>query len=514
MARNKQPIRLVSIRTAIVLLTVLILMIIALAGFTIKSLKNERKALEETIRESRAQAMGLLSARIEQEIINTVKPPFLPIKSASFIGINEPLMDQIKESFPELEQIILIDDRLHIYANYPKSDNRKQGSFNRWLAQHIVVEGITQKANRLSFYTFLANIEDQPTLVAIEPIESATGQRGWILIRYNLQKIISLKLQPILTEFSEKHAGSIALQDPNDDWDDEALNWPIGHLLPAWLLVFKPDTILEERRLNESRQLLVGTTAGIILTLILGMFSVWREIRREYALVALRNQFIANVSHELRTPLALIRMYAETLSLKRITDPERTHHYHLTILREAERLSKMINRVLDFSRLQQGETFYHLTDKNLFQTISDVLRDYGQTLKEQGVSLKIDLASDISTVAHDRDGITQVLLNLLDNAIKYGDKSQPVTVSLKNTDNGVEFAVSDYGVGVSAKELKRIKLPFERGENVGTITGSGLGLYLVDQIAKAHHAKLVLDRNKNGFGFIARIIFPGHKDSE
>jgi signal transduction histidine kinase len=319
------------------------------------------------------------------------------------------------------------------------------------------------------------------------------------------------RIAPLLAEFSVKLGGPVQLNDADAPWDDNALNWPVGRVLPGWLLVFDTSDQVEAKRMRRESSLMLGVTAGIILTMLLATFAVWRELRREHALVDLRNRFVANVSHELKTPLALIRMYAETLYLRRVTDEERQHQYHRVLLHEAERLSQMINTVLDFSRLSQGIAVYQLTDTDLRGTVASILDSYRWRVDDAGLRLDVSLGDDIPPVAHDRHGITQILLNLVDNAVKYAAAGGLVKVSLRTFDDGVEMSVVDRGPGIPEEDRERVRKPFERGRDADPASGSGLGLALVEQIAKIHHAQLILTSPAEGPGLEAVVRFPVHK---
>lgn len=213
------------------------------------------------------------------------------------------------------------------------------------------------------------------------------------------------------------------------------------------MLVLKPDMEKEKSRIQHENAAILGVAGGITLAMLMATFAVWREIRREHALVNLRNRFIANVSHELKTPLALIRMYAETLYLKRITDPERQHDYHRIILREAERLSQMINTVLDFARLRQGMKIYHFTDYNLHQTLLRILDDYKLRLEQYDIQLDMLIPAAVPSVAHDPHGVTQIMLNLMDNAIKHGGGGH-IRIGLAVEGDWVILSVTDFGPGI------------------------------------------------------------------
>jgi len=232
------------------------------------------------------------------------------------------------------------------------------------------------------------------------------------------------------------------------------------------------------------------------------------NLEAERRLARLQSDFIATVSHELKTPLALIRMYAETLSLQRLKDQNRQHEYHKVILREAERLSRMIENVLDFERLRSGVEVYHLTETDLAASVTDVLARYESQLEESGVRLDVKLEHPLPPVAHDREGLTEILLNLLDNAGKYAQSGGLVQVRLARNNDHVELKVSDFGPGIPPQDRARMLRAFERGVVPGAAGGSGLGLALVEQIAKSHHARFTLDEPEGHSGVKAVVSFP------
>ncbi len=226
-----------------------------------------------------------------------------------------------------------------------------------------------------------------------------------------------------------------------------------------------------------------------------------------------QREFVANVSHELKTPLALIRMYAETLYLRRVTDEERQHQYHRVLLHEAERLSQMINTVLDFSRLSQGIALYRLTETDLRGTVANVLDSYRWRFDDEGLRLESSLQEALPAVAHDPHGITQILINLIDNAVKYAAAGGMVKVSLRVAGDNVELVVADHGPGIPEEDRERVRKPFQRGKEADPASGSGLGLALVEQIATIHHAHLQLNVPADGKGLEAVVCFPIYKDA-
>jgi len=495
------------LRFPIVLMTVLALLIFAIAGFTFKLLKAQRTVLEDALRESQAQAVALLANKVEQTLLSAMRPAFLILKNIPHDEVDPVLWDKLKETAPELDQVVFLDAALDVRGSLPVVANARQKDLDQWMAERVEFEGVASRKDAFLLHTFVEKIDSRPTLFGVQSANEVDRDAGWLLLRFDLDALRKQRLDSYFVEFQRAQGGTIQLQDPETEWDDGALNWPVGRVLPGWMLVYRPDAGAKEAVLGYESNLLLGITAGVIFAILIAGFSIWREVRREHALVDLRNRFVANVSHELRTPLALIRMYAETLFLRRIIDPSKQHEYHRTILREAERLGQMIDTVLDFARLNQGVNLYNLEDQDLGATVREVISRYGVRVEEAGLRLELNVAEHLPVVLHDRHGVTQIVLNLLDNAIKYGASGGVVRVSLAKVDGKVELAVSDAGPGVPEQERARVKRPFERGTDAEPSTGSGLGLSLVNQIAQIHNAQFELVEAESGQGLKASILF-------
>lgn len=501
------------LRFPIVLITVLALLILAIGGFTFKLLKAQRAVLEDAIRESDAQAVALISEKVEQALLSAIRPAFLVLKNIPHKAVDPNVWTKLKESAPELEQILFLDTDLSVRGSLPKATDFRQKELDAWVAERVAFEGVTTRKDAFLLHTFIEKINSRPTLFAVQSANEVDPKAGWLLLQFDLNALRQSRLENVFRDFQRSQGGDLKLQDPETEWDDGALNWPVGRVLPGWLVVYRPDAAAEEASLSYESSLVLGITGGVIFAILMAGFSLWREVRREYALVDLRNRFVANVSHELRTPLALIRMYAETLYLRRIIEPEKQHEYHRTILRETERLGQMIDTVLDFARLNQGVKLYNLQDLDLAGTVREVIERYGNRVREAGLHLEIKIPDHVPNVLHDRRGVTQILLNLMDNAIKYGAEGGEVLVALLVDGNRVELVVSDSGPGIPQEERDRVRRPFERGAEADPSTGSGLGLSLVDQIAQAHHALLVLGEKSPGQGLTASVSFAVEENS-
>jgi signal transduction histidine kinase len=231
------------------------------------------------------------------------------------------------------------------------------------------------------------------------------------------------------------------------------------------------------------------TILGALSVLMIGgIFLSYRNISREMNLARLKSDFVANVSHELRTPLALIRLYAETLELGRITSKEKYQEYFRIIREESERLSALINNILDFSRIEAGRKEYEFKETDLPELVRSTLDTYRFQIEQNGFAFEENIARDIPPVNVDREAIARSLLNLVNNALKYSKDRKFIGVNLYRTNGSVKLEVQDHGIGIPACEQEKIFEKFYRCGDplVHNVKGSGLGLSLVRHIARAH----------------------------
>jgi signal transduction histidine kinase len=228
--------------------------------------------------------------------------------------------------------------------------------------------------------------------------------------------------------------------------------------------------------------------AALSLLMIGGIFLTYRNVSREMNLARLKSDFVANVSHELRTPLALIRLYAETLELGRLNAKEKYQEYFRIIREESERLTALINNILDFSRIEAGRKEYEFKETNLPELVRSTLDSYRFQIEQNGFAFEENISRDIPPLNVDREAIARSLLNLVNNALKYSKDQKYIGVSLYRADSCVKLEVLDHGMGIPPAEQEKIFEKFYRCGDplVHNIKGSGLGLSLVRHIVRAH----------------------------
>ena len=255
---------------------------------------------------------------------------------------------------------------------------------------------------------------------------------------------------------------------------------------------------------------------GGALTLVLGVtvfgaFLLWRDVRRELRLAELRSQFVSSVSHELKTPLTAIRMFAETLRLGR-ADGATRDEYLDTIVNESERLTRLLNNVLDFSQIEQGRKSYRLAHTSLVEVVRVAARAMAYPLEQHGFVLRLEIDESVPPARVDADALEQAILNLLTNAMKYSGDGREIDLRLARDGGQAIISVRDGGVGIPLKEQTRIFEKFYRVQTPDNqrIPGTGLGLTLVDHIARAHEGSVHVESAPgHGSTFSIHVPFAG-----
>jgi signal transduction histidine kinase len=290
---------------------------------------------------------------------------------------------------------------------------------------------------------------------------------------------------------------------------------PLGEALPGLKVVLAQASPSPFESGDLERGLFYAALGLVAMAVMFAAWLLWRDMQREMRLSDMRAQFVSSVSHELKTPLTSIRMFAETLSMGRCADPDTQAEYLNTIVSECERLSRLVDGVLLFSKAEQGKKTYRLRQVEPSEIVGDAVRALEHPLEQQGFRLKVDVQESLPPVQAERDTLEQALLNLLSNAMKFSGDARDIELSAFRRNGDVVFQVRDYGIGIAQEEHSRIFEKFYRvpvRENQ-LIPGTGLGLALVAQIAKAHGGRVTVE-SASGKGSTFSIILPVKSDAQ
>jgi signal transduction histidine kinase len=281
-------------------------------------------------------------------------------------------------------------------------------------------------------------------------------------------------------------------------------------LLPGWDVVAFMPVVAGDSAATGGFFLISMLLVGIFVAAIVagGSLLLW-QARRSEAEAAQKTSFVANVSHEFKTPLTTIRLYSELLEQGRVRDAAQSGEYLRTIGRETQRLARLVGNALDFSRLEQGRKKYARDNLDLRAELARLLDTQAPRLAEAGLVLRRDLPAEPLPVTSDRDALEQIVLNLLDNAAKYGAEGGEVTVALApRPAHGAVVRVLDRGPGVPPAHRERIFEKFHRVDDTLTAekAGAGLGLSIARQLARGLGGELRhLPREGGGASFILEL---------
>lgn len=256
---------------------------------------------------------------------------------------------------------------------------------------------------------------------------------------------------------------------------------------------YQGTSVAEMGRTWVHRSLLI---LGILSVMIIGgLLLTKRIVSKEMALARLKSDFVSNVSHELRTPLALIRLYAETLELGRITTREKKQQYYRIIRKESERLTALINNILDFSRIEAGRKEYEFRETDIAELVHNTLDSYRYQIEQQGFAFEESIDPNLPAVRVDREAIARALVNLVNNALKYSTDEKFLGVKLYRENGVVKLEVADRGIGIARRDQSKIFEKFFRTGDplVHNTKGSGLGLSLVRHITQAHGGEIAVE---------------------
>jgi signal transduction histidine kinase len=284
------------------------------------------------------------------------------------------------------------------------------------------------------------------------------------------------------------------------DWKRPFVASEIGEALPHWeaaLYLMRPQQ-LQENAQGVRRTLLLLIVAALA-AIAFGGWAVFADARRQLALAQKKTDFVSNVSHELKTPLTSIRMFAEMMQSGN-ADAEKRPQYLRIIVAEAERLTRLINNVLDFARLERKQKHYDFRPLDLHAVLARTWEGHELHLREHGFTTRWHAAPPPYPVRGDEDALAQIFVNLLSNAEKYSVENKEVEIHSYLTENSVHVSVLDRGSGVPPGEEAKIFEAFYRAHDslASGIQGSGLGLTLAQRLAKEHGGEITYQAREGG----------------
>jgi signal transduction histidine kinase len=304
--------------------------------------------------------------------------------------------------------------------------------------------------------------------------------------------------------------GTILYRDGVDDGTKDVATSKFPMVFQDWTLG------VHARRATSAQMARTGFLINVAFSLVLGgavvagLVLALRAAGRAVRLSEMKSDFVSNVSHELRTPVASIRVFAELLKSGRVTDDAKVREYGTYIETESRRLSRLIDNILDFSRIESGRKTYRFAEGRLEEVVEAVVDTFRVRLAAEGFELSYQGPDpELPEMPLDADAIGQAVHNLLDNAVKYSGDARTIEVRLRRRFDDALIEVQDHGIGIPRDEQRHV---FDRFHRVGTglvhdVKGSGLGLSITRHVVEAHGGSVHVD-SEPGSGSTFTIRLP------
>jgi tetratricopeptide (TPR) repeat protein/anti-sigma regulatory factor (Ser/Thr protein kinase) len=256
-------------------------------------------------------------------------------------------------------------------------------------------------------------------------------------------------------------------------------------------------------------QLVIAGVGAIALLVLGGSYLIGRAVARELAVARQQSDFVSAVSHEFRTPLTALRQLSELLVQDRVPDNGVRHQYYHVLQSESARLHRLVEGLLKFGRMEAGAAKYQFTAIDATAFLKSLVEEFGREADRQGSRVELSMEQEVPPARADREALSCVVWNLLDNAVKYSPECRTVWVDLARENGHVAIRVRDKGVGIPREEHERIFQKFVRGETAKSLAvpGTGIGLAVAQQIIRRHGGEIRLN-SEPGAGSTFTVLLP------
>lgn len=464
--------------------------------------------------------------RIEDQFPNCINEYHVPYALAAAIeidqidaGRNTDRRESLQRLYRDLlegrwmlsEEVVLeLKERLQKRLGYATPEIEDSSFLNQFRLARIVRESLNEKQASVDgedlHCQIILNGPDNTQLFYLilnkngsERILAISADTEWIKNDLLVQRRSRLNT-------SIKALSKFIIQ-PADAAGNPDLRIPFNNVFSFLELRLPEGAIASSRFTHEVQLATIGLTAFITLSLLVIIMVLILRITKERMEIKIKTDFLSHVSHELKTPVTLIQLYTDTL-LTDETLPEEDIRYSLNVIsKESTHLLNLIENLLQLSVAENVQEKYEFTEGDMGNFVEKTTGVYAEWLRKQGIELNVQIAPALPLVSFDREKVTRALLNLIDNARKYGGDSNSIELGIWSEKGKVILECRDHGSGIPESERKTIFEQFYRGANASETRGVGLGLFLVSETMKAHNGTVEL-QTEPGKGSSFKLVFP------
>ena len=485
-----------------------------LGYYTFLSAREHTQLGEQTIAQSLLSVAQQRVERIERYIDIADHTVFRLVDPNDSSTVDTVWLPQAAAQTPSVSSVLLIDPDGNLIQWASREDKKSRRAFLRVFRQNLLnsLELDSPDPGRLRHAH--EQVDGDSYLLSYKAYSTLAGQTTYIVAQHDTQYFVDEVFPRMFVSDETTPIYDIVDESNQVVFGPDLTSagvYTVDHRFPTtlyrWRLQVAPRQAarLQARGRSRMRGEVALPLMSFVIILLSAIFFIYAA-EKERRLNQLKSELMANVSHELKTPLSVVRMFSDMLRSGRVPSEERKLEYLDIICRESERLTSLIDNMLDFSALEGGKGPYRLRRGDLGKSVDRALDAFRYRSEQDGVEIHLERSEELPPVLIDQEAIALAVINLLDNAVKYGGQT-PVELELTAKRSTVEVAVRDHGPGIPADSLRRVFERFYRGPDTNPTRGSGIGLALVKNIAQAHGGR-AWAKNAAGGGAVVGFSIP------
>jgi len=461
--------------------------------YTFRSSREHTELGEQTIAQSLLSVAQQRVERIERYIVIAAGTVFRLVDPNDSSTLDSVWLPQADSQTPSVRSVLLVDQDGNVIQWASREDKKTRRAFLRLFRQKLVDSLDLDSPEPRVLRHSHQKIDDASYLLSYRGYDTAEGELTHIIAVHDTNYLVDVLFPAMFGSDETMPLYNVVDESNNIVFGpdlSEAGVYTFDHRFPTtlegWRLQVAPRhaALLQAQGRSRMRGELTLPLMSFAIILLSAIFFIYAA-EKERRLNQLKSELMANVSHELKTPLSVVRMFADMLRSDRVPSEDRRIEYLDIICRESERLTSLIDNVLDFSALEGGKGPYRLKHGDLGAAVNRALEAFHYRSEQDGVEINLERDEELRPVLIDQEAIALAVINLLDNAVKYGAQS-PVELRITPKRYSIDVAVRDHGPGIPPESLRRVFERFYRGRHENQTRGSGIGLSLVKHIAQAH----------------------------
>jgi two-component system phosphate regulon sensor histidine kinase PhoR len=505
------------------LLPLVLIAVGVLGYFTFRTTFQVDKLRQQSVLEATLGLANEKADRLDKQIIEQDKVAMAIADPGNLADLTARWLPTAQRETPTVRAILVLDDRHDVVAFASRTGGAwaDEEAFRRLLVQRMLDDMDLGAQPPDELRHLHRQYRGQSYLVSYWQ-RVVEGKRYIVVAWHDIGRIVKDTLPTLFTEAAIP--GGVSRPSRVDVVDEEGriifgpplrsgeftVHVPFPTTLYNWRLQVSPTASEELASRVQNRRLLELVMVMLsCVVIVAGVATILLAAEKERRMSALKSDFVANVSHELKTPLALVRMFGEMLQSGRVASEEKRQEYLDIIVQESERLSSLIENVLDFAKVERGRESYEFAEGDVGDAVSRAANVYRYRAEREGVELAVEVEGQLPHARIDERAIQLAVINLVDNALKYASSGKHITVRATREDDDIAVRVIDEGPGVPSEDRDRIFERFVRGtraEGSSQVRGSGIGLALVKHIAESHGGRAWVESGGGpGSTFVVRI---------